>query len=343
MIPRLLVLGLVIALTVQGCLFLGGEEPEEAAAPVLAPLVDPETGDPLLDPTSGLPVFPTLTPTPTSTPTRIPTRTPRPDRTPTPTVTVTPTPTLGIMSNLPLDGSSTHVIVVGDIAYISARGAGLNIVDIADLENPVLLTTIPGSSDDVAANGELLLVLEVGADIALRAFDVTTPAEPRELLVPPGIRSDIFGGVALEDGLAIVSGGSADMTILNVSNLNDIRIISTRSKDLGFAEVTLHEGLAYISGEVAGNPRYGILVYDLAEPEDPVLIQSLRVPGLGPISRVRAPGNFDLEVDVAASVQPRVVRLRTIETPGDARGVFVREAIAYVADSGTGLTIIRLQ
>jgi hypothetical protein len=34
LIPRLLVLGLVIALTVQGCLFLGGEEPEEAAAPV---------------------------------------------------------------------------------------------------------------------------------------------------------------------------------------------------------------------------------------------------------------------------------------------------------------------
>ena len=170
------------------------------------------------------------------------------------------------MSNLPLDGSSTNVIVVGDIAYISARGAGLNIVDIADLENPVLLATIPGSSDDVAANGELLLVLEVGADIALRAFDVTTPAEPRELLVPPGIRSDIFGGVALEDGLAIVSGGSADMTILNVSNLNDIRIISTRSKDLGFAEVTLHEGLAYISGEVAGIRATGFWCMTLPTP-----------------------------------------------------------------------------
>ncbi len=75
------------------------------------------------------------------------------------------------MSNLALDGSSTNVTVVGDIA---------------DLENPVLLTTIPGSSDDVAANGELLLVLEVGADDDLRAFDVTTPAEPRELLVRRG-------------------------------------------------------------------------------------------------------------------------------------------------------------
>jgi len=64
LIPRLLILGLVIALTIQGCLFLGGEEPEEAAAPVLTPMVDPETGDPILDPTTGQPVFPTLTPTP---------------------------------------------------------------------------------------------------------------------------------------------------------------------------------------------------------------------------------------------------------------------------------------
>ncbi len=62
-------LGLVIALAVQGCLFLGGEELEEAAAPVLTPMVDPETGDPILDPTTDLPVFSTLTPMPTSTPT----------------------------------------------------------------------------------------------------------------------------------------------------------------------------------------------------------------------------------------------------------------------------------
>ncbi len=262
-----------------------------------------------------------------------------------------------------------------------------------------MLTTIPGSPDDVAADGDLLLVLEVGAENALRAFDVSTPAEPRELLVPPGIRSDIFGGVAIEAGLAVVSGGSADMTVLDVSNLNDIQILSTRSKDLGFADVTLHDGLAFISGEVAGNPRFGVLVYDLADPRDPVLAQSLRVPGLGAISRVRAPGNFDLEVEVAgtlllaagggrlsaisiddldraelvvslfatddavhvswdgrlavvsggdltlydASVQPRVVRLRVIATPGDSRGVFVRDSVAYVADSGAGLTIIRLQ
>ena len=37
------------------------------------------------------------------------------------------------------------------------------------------------------------------------------------------------------------------------------------------------------------------------------------------------------------------VRLRVIETPGDARVIFVRDAIAYVADSGAGLTIICLQ
>ena len=399
MIPRLLVLGLVIALTVQGCLFLGGEEPPEVVAPQLTPMLDPETGEPILDPTSGLPVYPTLTPTPTSTPTRIPTRTPRPERTPTPTVTVTPTPTPGMMANLDLDGSSTNVSLAGDIAYLSARGAGLHIVDIADLENPVLLTTIPGSPDDLAAEGDLLLVLEVGADNALRAFDVSEPAEPRELLVPPGIRSDTFGGVSLDNGLAVVSGGSADMTVLDVSNINNIQILSTQPKDIGFAEVTLHDGLAYISGEVAGNARYGILVYDLTDPRDPVLTQSLRVPGLGPISRVRAPGNFDLEVEVAgslllvagggrlsaisisdlaraelvvslfatedavhvawdgrlavvsggnltlydASVQPRVVRLRDIETPGDSRGVAVRDSIAFVADSGAGLTIIRLQ
>ncbi len=36
--------------------------------------------------------------------------------------------------------------------------------------------------------------------------------------------------------------------------------------------MTLNDGLAYISGQVSGNPRYGILVYDLANHVNPELI-----------------------------------------------------------------------
>ncbi|MDP6507711.1 MAG: hypothetical protein QF719_02160 [Chloroflexota bacterium] len=261
-------------------------------APVLTPMLDPETGDPILDPTSGLPIYPTLTPTATATPTRVFTRTPHPARTPTP----------GVVANLPLDGSSTNVALADNLAYLSAKGAGLHVVDVGDIDNPVLITTIPGSPDDVVVEGDLLLVLHVGDDIPLRAYDMSEPAEPRELLVPPGIRCETFGGVAVENGLAVVSGGDAPMTVLDVSSPEDIQIAATFAKEIGFAKVTLDEGLAFLSGEVGGDPRYGILVYDLANPADPRLVQYLRVPGLGRLSRVRAPGNYDLEVEVAGSL-----------------------------------------
>ncbi len=132
-------------------------------------------------------------------------------------------------------------------------------------------------------------------------------------------------------------------------------IVANLPKEIGFAEVTLDNGLAFISGEIAGNPRYGILVYYLENPADPQLIESLRVPGLGGMSRVRAHGNFDLETEVAASLllvagggRLSAISINDLSRADIVVSLFatddaVHDAVAYVADSAAGLTIVRLQ
>ena len=396
--------------TVLGCL-PGAQsvEVDPNAAPTPTPIIDPTTGKvvtptPIIDPTTGLEVTFTPTSTPTLTPTTRPTRTPRPARTPSPTVTPTVTPVPGIITTLKLDGNSTNVTVSGDFAFVSAIGAGIHVVDVSEPGNPELVTTIPGSPDDLVASGDVLLVVEINAENPLKAYDISNPASPREVAVPAGISATQFAGVDAEEGLAVVSGGTSNMSVLDISDVDQITLVGSLPKDLGFADVTVSQGKAFISSDVSGDPRYGVLVYDLSDPSRPVLLQTLRVPSRDTISRVRMPGNFDLEVDVTGNlllvvaggrlavmlvtnldkvqniitlctdaecsesdavhvdrdgpfavvsggditvfnvaVVARTFRIRHVETPGTARGAAVKGRIAFIADGGAGLTVVRIQ
>jgi hypothetical protein len=315
---------------------------------------------------------------------------------------VTPVP--GVITTLKLDGNSTNVSVSGDFAFVTAKGAGVHVVDVSEPGRPALITTLPGNPDDLVTSGDVLLVLEINAEYPLKAYDISDPSAPREVDVPAGISATQFSGVDADDGLAVVSGGTSNMSVLDISDVDRITLVGSLPKDLGFADVTLSQGKAFISSDVSGDARYGVPVYDLSDPSRPTLLQTLRVPSRETISRVRMPGNFDLETDVTGNmllvvaggrlavmlvtnldrvqniitlctdaecsesdavhvdrdgpvavvsggditvfnvaVVARTFRVRHVETPGTARGADIKGKIAYVADGGAGLTIVRVQ
>ena len=252
-------------------------------------------------------------------------------------------------------------------------------------------------------SGDLLLVLEVNTKTPLSAYDISDPLNARPLGVPAGINATQFSGVDAEGGLAVVSGGTSNMSILDITNIDEITLVASLPKELGFADVTLSGSRAFISSDVSGDFSYGIPVYDLSDPVRPILLETLGVPKQETISRVRMPANFDLSMNVVNNVLllvgggnltvmlvPDVARVRTVTslcidkncsdtdavhiaregafvvvsggditvfnvavlartfmvrqilTPGVARGLAIQDGIAYIADGGAGLTIVRI-
>ncbi len=94
-----------------------------------------------------------------------------------------------------LPGTPTSVTVVGDIAYVTqaapyfSEGAGgwVSIVDIKDLQNPRILSTLNFGNNifNIALNGKYLYVADTNLSYkdkrALSIFDVSMPSEPKFL------------------------------------------------------------------------------------------------------------------------------------------------------------------
>jgi hypothetical protein len=81
---------------------------------------------------------------------------------------------------LPLPGFQNAVAVAGDFAFVASGGAGLSVVDVTNLQAPVLIAqaATPGSANDVRVAGAVAYVAE---DVGLQLVDVSDPAHPARL------------------------------------------------------------------------------------------------------------------------------------------------------------------
>jgi hypothetical protein len=82
------------------------------------------------------------------------------------------------LSFLPLSGATNMVAVEGDHAYVAGGSAGLHVVDISDLQNPLLSATrsLPGTAYGVAVAGGFVYV--AAGSGGLQVVDARTPSAP---------------------------------------------------------------------------------------------------------------------------------------------------------------------
>ena len=275
---RALLAGLVATgFAATGCAFgpLGGEETAPAADEAAA-----ESGE---SPASDAPAA--APPTPTVQPGQTPAAPPLPR-----------------IVSLPLPGLAVQLAYREPYVYVADQAAGVHIVEVARDQQPVQVGTVGDAADFVAADGDLLLALSVGAEEPLRAWNISAPSMPVEVPVEPGVEARKFSSVSLEGPLGVVSGGTAPMSVLDLSDPGRVRLHVQVDKPLGFAAVRLRDARAYVSTELGGDGRFGIAVYDLATPALPRLLATVRIPNGRGISRVRSAGHFDVSVDVIGHV-----------------------------------------
>jgi hypothetical protein len=165
---------------------------------------------------------------------------------------------------LPLPGATNMVAVEGDHAYVAGGAAGLNVVDVSNLEQPLLVSTrsMPGIAYGVAVH--LGFVYVAAGPAGLQVVDARTPAAP---VVAGGAAT---AGDALD---VVVRGGRAyvaDSAGLRIFDLSDpatpapLGGVNLPGRARG---VDVSGTLAVVAAEAAG-----VHVIDVSNPAQPQVL-----------------------------------------------------------------------
>lgn len=120
-------------------------------------------------------------------------------------------PELGAVS---LPDAVLDVAVVGQLAFLAVRDAGLQVVDLTDPTDPVVIgASASCAATRVAGGGGLALVTT--SEPALRVYDMTDPSAPALLAAMP--LTGIIGGLAATGAWAVVAADPAGLMVVDVS------------------------------------------------------------------------------------------------------------------------------
>ena len=169
------------------------------------------------------------------------------------------------------------VDVVGEHVYVAARSEGLRIIDVSDLAGPVEIGSL-SLPDDVVG----LVVRGNYAYVAawyesLRVVDVSDPTDPVETGFAPFQSYDhgAVWGVAVDGDLAIAAIPEKGLRTVDVSNRDSVKNHGMYYKRLHApVGVDLHGPFAYVADQ-----DEGLRILDLTDPQQPVEIGSIDLPG----------------------------------------------------------------
>jgi hypothetical protein len=214
------------------------------------------------------------------------------------------------LSFLPLAGFPNGVAVSGDHAYVASGAAGLHVVDVSNLDAPVLRGTAntPGNANDVRVEGNLAYVAD--GPSGLQIVDVSNPSAP--VIVgakdTPGTATDLV----VRGNLVYVADGAAGLQVIDATNPVAPAIVGTLDTPgnaRGIDATNAADGLV-----VVADAEGGVHVIDVSSPASPVLLGSTHT----------RPGSVSHAADVT-----------------------VRDRLAYVADGSDaalgGLRVIDFQ
>ncbi|WP_169816857.1 LVIVD repeat-containing protein [Kangiella sediminilitoris] len=240
-------------------------------------------------------------------------------------------------------GYVLDIVVAKNTGFIAAgQDHGLQIVDLADLSNPKLLSSheISGSAAGIDSNGEYAYVVNMDdEEPGLHIFDVTVREKPVKIAVQPLI----YGAerVRLEGNMVYVAGvaNDAGLIVIDVSNPEKPKKMGSWWDSTCSESVTIDNQIAYLA-----HGDQGLEILDVRDPNDPSVIKHFsaagRVRGVdtqGQLAFV-ANGYRGLKiVDVSNHANP--VDLSELKTYR-ALDVDVAGPFAHVADDWAGYKLI---
>jgi len=152
---------------------------------------------------------------------------------------------------------------------------------------------------------------------------------------------DTVGGYTVAaEGDLLVTGGSRQLTIVDISQPENPEVIGEIEIPIGVTDAVISGGFVFLAVAYEG-----LHVIDISSPSVPVEAASFDTPGyaagldvVGSFAYVADATGGLLVIDVSSPAEPTEVS--RFSTPGNARNVTVSEGIAYVADYDAGLRLV---
>jgi len=243
--------------------------------------------------------------------------------------------------------------VTGTEVYV-ADGTGIAIIDASDPANPVMDTyfdTRPHTMDywieGCMRSGDYLYV---AASTELRILDVADPQNVSEVAALPVLNAK---EVCVDGDHVYVADGKYGMRVVNISDpLSPYEVAGVPTVGKPY-DVVVKDGYAYFTDSNkngVGEPGLGLAIIDVSDPTNPFIVSNLYGPIVGGATKCQGVDiqgdtvymvtvqNGLWQIDVSDKQNP--VQIGYCDTPGAALNVKVRGKFAYVADYGTGVTIV---
>ncbi len=234
-------------------------------------------------------------------------------------------------------GEFTDIELVGDLAYMTARQGGLQIVSVANPGAPELLSTLPtvGKAQAVRVQGAYAYVADYDG-----SFHIVNIADPRR---PQLVSSTHVAGwgvdLDVEGDLVYLAQMNSGLYIYNVSDpVSPQRIAFDRCTPLALVAQGDH---AYVSD---GDVNNLLRIYDISYPYAPWQSGLIAIPtprGLAlaaNMAYVTARWNGVYVVDISNPSAPKKAGSR--ELPGESVSVFYHDGRLYVSAGEGGLHIL---
>jgi len=229
------------------------------------------------------------------------------------------------------------IAVVDTIAYVTARNAGLRVLDVSDPQNPqeVGFYDTPGQAWRLAVVGNYAYVADAGS--GLRIVDVSNPQDPQEVgyYDTPGLACRL----AVAGSYAYVADHIGGLRVIDVLN-------PAAPEEIGWLDTP---GRAYAI-KLAGNYAYladysgGLRVVDISDPVNPreagfcVTSKKPYALALGGHCAYMACRTYGVRVvDITDPSNPRETLACDTHTAED---LAVQDQYLYVADDDHGLLIL---
>jgi hypothetical protein len=192
-------------------------------------------------------------------------------------------------------GSAGGVDVSGNVAYVAAGSAGLQIVDVGDRSAPVLVGGVPtaGEAKEVKVVGNRAYLADGSEGLAI--FSLDNPLAPVLLgsVDTPGDAQD----VVVRGDLALVADGASGVAIIDVTNASEPLLLGSTSTAGSARGVDFSADQTFA---VVAVGTAGLSIVDIA---DPMLAGEVATVSTGGDARdVAVQGDFAFVADVANSL-----------------------------------------
>lgn len=251
-------------------------------------------------------------------------------------------------------GETGNLVSRGDLVYATLAEHGIAVIEAPSGNRLETVAPPAGESiDDVALAGDLLFALDARPPGHLSVYSLAEPGHPRLIQPSREVPVGPFSGVSAARGLAVVSGGTSQLTIWGYDAHGSLTgPLATTDLGRGQPDVLVSpSGVLYVSTHYSG-PYFGLDVVRFdSGPARLDKLAEVPLDGAGFTQGGAKPANFPIEsallgddtllvasargidvFDVRNAAHPRL--LTTIDVAGPAVNVDVDGGVAAVTVAG---------